>query len=159
MLVYKLTDRKGQSYAGTQWGENVEHSASATGPLCSAGWLHCYTDPLLAVLLNPIHANYQPALLWEAEGEGRTMDDYQLKLGVERLRTLRQIALPAVTTEQRVRFGILCALSVHEEARFRAWAERWLSGEDRTAVAAEWAARADALNLAALARQACGMEA
>jgi len=152
--LYKLTDENGRTYGGTQWGEGVEHTALGTGELCGPGWLHAYTgsesDPeagaLLAVLLNPIHANFQPPRLFEAEGDvGKT--GYGLKVGCTRLRALREIPLPVVTTEQRVRFGILAALEVCPKdgwgIKFRAWATDWLDGSDRSASAA-WAAEAEA---------------
>ena len=86
MLLYKLTDAQAQTHGDTQWGDNVEHTAPGTGPLCSAGWIHAYTDPLLAVLLNPIHAKFSSPRLWEADGDvGAT--DHGLKVGCTRLRT------------------------------------------------------------------------
>jgi len=151
--LYKLTDENGQTHGGTQWGEGVEHTAPGIGELCGAGWIHAYVgseaDPgagaLLAVLLNPIHANFSPMRLWEAEGEVGKVD-YGLKVGCTRLRTLRQIPVPAVSTAQRIRFGILCALEVCPHGgwgiKFRLWATHWLDGTERAAEAA--AARAAA---------------
>ena len=110
--LYKLTDQSGQTRNATQWGPGVTHEASGEGELCGHGWLHAYTHPLLAALLNPIHANFQEPVLWEAEGE-IWLYDHGLKVGCRKLTTLRQIPLPAVTLEQRVEFGIRCALSVY----------------------------------------------
>ena len=152
MQLYKLTDEHAQTYGGCQWGENVTHTASGEGELCGPGWIHAYTDPLLAVLLNPIHADFMNPRLWECEGEvGKT--DHGLKVGCTRLTTVREVAAPAVTTEQRVRFAILCAMEVCRDVEFVRWAETWLSNADRTAAraaaaeaeaawAAAWAARA-----------------
>ena len=142
MKLYKLTDANDQTYGGCQWGENVEHTASGEGDLCDAGWLHAYTDPLLAVLLNPIHANVTRPHLWEAEGEvGK--EHHGLKVGCTKLRTLRRVSLPQVTPEQRVRFGILCTKQIYDEPNWNAWADKWLSGKDRSKEAA-WTARAAA---------------
>ena len=141
--LYKLTDRKHQTKNATQWGENVTHEASGKGNLCGPGWLHAYTDPLLAVLLNPIHASLSDPVLWEAKGKvGKT--DHGLKVGCVKLTTLRIIPLPEITTEQRVRFAIFCALEVCQEPAFVKWAENWLSGKDRSKKAAEAAAQAAA---------------
>lgn len=154
--LYKLTDQASQTYGGCQWGPGVEHTASGDGELCNAGWLHAYTDPLLAVLLDPIHQSYwrgpRPRL-WEAEGDiGKK--DHGLKVGCTRLRTVREVSLPKVRTEQWVRFGILTARQVYQELGWVHWADRWLSGADRSVSAAEnaaseaedvaWAARAGA---------------
>ena len=174
MKLYKLTDENGQTHNQAQWGEGVEHSAPGTGALCTSGWIHAYTDPLLAVLLNPIHGNFQTPQMWEAEGE-ISATDHGLKVGCTRLRTIQQIPLPEITREQRVRFGLLCALEVYPAASYRRWAENWLSGKCRGAADAAYAmayvatyaatyaaayaadaadAAGEGLDLAALARKA-----
>ena len=129
--LYKLTDAAGRTRNNTQWGPGVTHSGTGTGDLCSEGWIHAYTHPLLAVLLNPIHANFAEPRLWEAEGDV-ALDDRGLKVGCKTLTTLREAPVPAVTLEQRVRFGILCARKVCADPTWLTWAERWLSGEDRS---------------------------
>ena len=134
--LYKLTDRDGQTRNGTQWGPGVSHSGTGEGELCGPGWIHAYEHPLIAVLMNPIHANFQNPRLWEAEGEVGLRDGH-LKCGCKTLTTVREIPLPAITTEMRVRFAILCAKEVCACLSWNAWADRWLSGEDRTQAAAE----------------------
>src|ERR1700680_430807 len=153
MKLYKLTDEKGQTRGGVQWGENVTHTATgdATQDLCSDGWIHAYTSPLLAVLLNPIHANFASPKLFEATGEVGKRDG-QLKVGVRSLTTVKEIPLPSVTDTQRIAFGILCALEVCKDAEFTTWAKDWLTGKDRgekaasavasAASSARWEARA-----------------
>jgi hypothetical protein len=162
MKLYKLTDANGQTHNATQWGPGVTHETSGKGNLCDSGWLHAYEHPLLAVLLNPIHAKFDSPQLWEAEGEGDVKRDGQLKIGVTRLTTVREISLPAVTTEQRVRFAILCARHVYHDPTWLAWADAWLDGSNRsqasasasscaTATASAAAAAADAASAAAWA--------
>ena len=156
--LYKLTDENSQTYTSTKWGPNVSHSTSGEGDLCGEGWLHAYTHPLLAVLLNPIHANFKNPILWEAKGiVGKS--DYGLKIGCKKLTTLRQIEIPTLTAEQRIKFAILCAKSVCEDKVWNAWADKWLDGDGRSkawadkwldgdgrskawAAAAAWAAKA-----------------
>ena len=144
MIVYKLTDQKMQTRGGYQWEIGAPSETDGSGDLCGPGWLHYYHDPLLAVLLNPIHANIDNPILWEAEAEGLHRDDNGLKGGCTRLTLLRQIDLPQITTEQRVRFAILCAKEVCAEPVWNAWADRWLSGADRSDAAAARAAAAAA---------------
>ena len=139
--LYKLTDRDGQTWGGTQWGPGVSHSGTGEGELCGPGWIHAYEHPLIAVLLNPIHANFQNPRLWEAEGE-IAIRDGQLKCGCKTLTTVREIPLPAITMEMRVRFAILCAKEVCAYPAWNAWADRWLSGGDRSEAAAGAAAEA-----------------
>ena len=141
-MLYKLTDEKDHTYGGCQWGKGVTHTADGQGELCTEHWIHAYRDPILAVMMNPIHGRYDLALahLWECEGEGGKDDG--TKLGCTTLTTVTRMELPTVTTEQRVRFGILCAREVHHEAVFLAWSDAWLSGQDRSekAASAAWAA-------------------
>lgn len=135
MKLYKLTDVHGRTSNQTQWGEGVTHTAPGKGPMCSPGWLHAYTDPLLAVFLNPIHGNFKHPILWEAEGDVG-IEDCGLKVGCTKLTTVKQMPLPEVTREHRVAFGILCAMEVCEDTEWRDWAQKWLSGEDRSERAA-----------------------
>jgi len=142
MLRYKLTDANDRTYNNTQWGKHVTHTASGAGALCGAGWIHVYTHPLLALLLNPIHGNFRDPHLWKCECSGECKTDYGLKEGWTSVTTTRRIHVPAITTEQRVRFGILCGKAVYAEPVWNAWADKWLSGEDRSLAAASRAARA-----------------
>lgn len=142
--AYKLTTHGGRTRVGydneTQWGENVTHTTSGEGELGGPGWLHYYTHPLLAVLLNSIHAEIVDPALWECHAAGKIKEDRGLKCGCTSLTTLRRIPLPVVTTAQRVRFAILCARQVHRNKDWLKWADKWLSGEDRSGVAARAAA-------------------
>ena len=152
--LYKLTDSCGKTHNGTQWGPGISHSGTGEGELCGPGWIHAYEHPLVAVLMNPIHANFPNPRLWEAEGE-IAIRDGQLKCGCKTLTTIREIPLPAITTEMRVRFAIMCAREAATAdaawKEWEAWADRWLSGEDRSEAAAEavWAAQAAAAQAAA----------
>jgi pyruvate/2-oxoglutarate dehydrogenase complex dihydrolipoamide acyltransferase (E2) component len=139
ITLYKLTDGDGQTRGGTQWGPGVSHSGTGEGELCGPGWIHAYEHPLIAVLMNPIHARFKNPRLWEAEGEVGLRDG-QLKCGCKTLTTIREIPLPAITTEMRVRFAILCAKEVCACLSWNAWADKWLSGGDRSEAAAGAAA-------------------
>jgi hypothetical protein len=146
MKLYKLTDENAQTHGGCQWGEGVTHTASGEGSLCDSGWIHAYEHPLLAVLHNPLHANFGSPRLWEAETtDENPLRDGQMKLGVRNLTTIREIPMPVITREQRVRYAILCAKSVCPDKAWNEWADNWLSGKDRSeesAAAVVWATAA-----------------
>ena len=171
--VYKLTTQQNTTHNDTPWGTNVSHKTDGEGDLCGPGWLHAYTDPLLAVLLNPQHANIINPKLWLAYGSGQHKNDNGLKVGFTKLTTKQELPLPVITATQKIAFGILCALEVYKAPTFVSWALKWLSGEDRSievayaagaaydAYAAYAASAADAagaagkpLNLKALAKKA-----
>ena len=103
----------------------------------------------MAALLYPIHfSDFDGLVLWACGGDGEFKRDGQLKCGVTRLTTIQKIQLPVIPTERRVKFAILCAKKVCADARWNAWADRWLSGEDRSREAAEsaWVAAESAMN-------------
>ena len=158
MIVYKLTNQNLQTHGGYQWEPGVARETDGEGNLCGPGWLHYYHDPLLAVLLNPIHADIEDPILWEAEAEGAHKDDNGLKGGCTRLTLIRQIDLPQFTTEQRIRFGILCAKAACADPAWNAWADRWLSGADMSVDAAARAAWAAERAAWAAARAAAAAE-
>ena len=146
MKLYKLTDDKNCTRGGTEWGKGITHKANRKGKeLCTSDVIHAYRHPLLAVLLNPIHTDFHKIRLWEAEGE--VVADDGLKVGCKELTTVKRIRVPKITTEQRVRFAILCALEVYNDRDFAKWAEAWLDGSDRS--------RAAAIDLISIAEKAC----
>ena len=107
MKLYKLTDRDGYTRRGgsneTLWAEGLTVTARAQGTyLCTDQVIHAYTSPLLALLCNPIHANFTEPQLWEAEGEIVAGDG--LKVGVKTLTLLRKIDAPQIQPMKR--FGL-----------------------------------------------------
>lgn len=144
--LYKITNEKDQTYNNCQWGEGVTIKTSGQGGMCEEGFTHWYRDPRLAVLFNPIHGDFdlETAHLWE--GEGEIIKDDGLKVGCAKATTIKQIDFPVITTEQKVKFAILCALEVYNEEKFVRWAHKWLDGTDRAAetaeAAVEWVAEA-----------------
>ena len=157
MIKYKLTDQKMQTYQGFQWnlGEWQEARGSSEKGLCSDGWLHCYDSPLLAVLHNPIHADISNPRLFEVEVDGDCKNDNGIKCGYKKMRLVREISIPTITTEQKIKYAILCVKQVCFEKEWNIWADNWLSNVDRTSDAAYAAAHvshaADAADAAAYA--------
>ncbi len=171
MKLYKLTDENDRSFGGCQWGPGVTKETNGEGELCGPGFTHWHTDPLLAVLLNPIHGNYdiEKAHLWEGEGEV-VKEDCGLKVGCMKATTIRRVEMPVVTLVQKVKFGILCALASNVADKIMlAWMLNNLGLSDincdaqrisasATARAAQWTAweMKSGLDLVALAHEAMG---
>jgi hypothetical protein len=163
--LYKLTDANDRTNGGwnsmtarvLQWGENITHTAKGKGTkLCSEDVIHAYTSPLLAMLMNPIHADIANPHLWEAKGNVVAKDG--TKVGCKRLTTIRRLDPPTVTTEQRIRFAILCAKKVYTDPKWIDWANKWLSGEDRIAYVVASIAATNKIDLNAIAREAMKTE-
>ena len=100
--------------------------------LCSPDWLHFYSDPLVGMFLNPIHANIKNPRLFRVKVEGKGLDDHGLKCGYSRAKLIKELTVPQISSVQRVRFAILCAKKVYKEKEWNKWANNWLSGKDRT---------------------------
>ena len=153
-IRYKLTTQNLTTHNDCQWTINEWKETSGNGKLCTDGWLHCYTDPLLAILLNPIHADIHNPKLFEVEVEGETLSDNGLKEGWNRMRLVKERKVPEITKTQRTAFGILCVLEVYEEETFVEWANNWLSGKDRSRESASAAAVARNINLIEIVKKA-----
>lgn len=125
------------SYKGCQWVPGEWKKVEGTGPLCSEGWLHGYRDARLAVLHNPIHANYDPYVLWIAEVKGKVLHENYMKSGWSEMRLIEPVAVPAITMEQRIRYAIKCAWCVCNNPVWRDWAVDWIREENRSRQRAE----------------------
>ena len=141
MKAYKLTDENFLTKNNTKWGEGVTHKIEdlTIGPLCSSSWIHFYTDPLIAVLMNPAHANFSNPILWESEASEPFLHE-SLKSGCKSLTTLKQIELPSITLINKVAFGILCTKKVVIDIKWNKWADNWLNNINRSYAAASYAA-------------------
>ena len=155
MKKYKLTNQNLQTYEGCQWELGFKKTTSGEGGLCNAGWLHYYHSPLLAVLFNPIHADIVNPRLFEIKAEGKHLDDNGLKGGCTEMTLVKELKLPEVTLTQKIAFGILCVKEIVEDVAWNLWADKWLSGEDRSKDAAD-AAYAAYAGAAAYAAYAAG---
>ena len=130
-IRYKLTTQDLTTFNDTQWVLKVWKETDGIGPLCTGGWLHCYSSPLLAILFNPIHADIKKPKLFKCEVEGKYLNDNGLKEGWTRMRIIKEIEIPQLTLVNKIAFGILCALEVNKDEKFVSWANNWLENKDR----------------------------
>ncbi len=148
--LYKLTDEQGNTRNNTHWDVGTKHEVRrdlriCTHPLCTSSYIHAYENPLVAVLMNPIHANFKAPILWRAVGWVSRREG-ELKCGCFSLRIIEKLPLPEISVAQRIRIGIYSALSVCSEPDFVLWAKNWLAGTDRTVSAAAATASAYVAN-------------
>ena len=102
-ILYKFTDQNMQTHGGCQWVLGEKKTTSGEGELCGPGWLHCYADPLLAVLLNPIHADYENPRLFRARVGRKSKHDHGLKSGYTKMTLIRRSRY--LRSRQRSGFG------------------------------------------------------
>lgn len=152
MKKYKLVDingytrryREGETY----WFDGLEKKAVGKGnKLCTNAVIHWYDYPLLAVLFNPIHTPAGCPRLIEIKIDKEVAHD-GLKGGCKKATFIREIKLPFLSLEQRVAFAIKTSLKVYKDESYKKWANDWLSGKDRSEVAAADAARAASISVA-----------
>jgi len=131
-IAYKLTDSKMRTYKEFQWELGKWYETTGEGKLCSPGWFHFYSDPLVGLFLNPVHADIRNPRLFRAEVEGKFLDDNGLKCGYTKARLVEELPVPQISLVQRVRFAIFCVKEVYKGKKWNEWADNWLSGKDRT---------------------------
>jgi hypothetical protein len=129
MICYKFTDAK-QTCLSRRYDVGVQASAGSNGVI------NAYRTPEDAVFFDCIHGKYLEAshLFWECEGA--VVVDKGTKLGVESITLIRRISAPELTVEYRLTRAINAARGVFSDPEWVAWADKWLSGEDRSAASA-----------------------
>ena len=150
-MYYKLTTQEVTTHGGFTWEDGKWYripDADRGQGICSKSYFHCYDDPLLAIFLNPAHADIHNPRLWHVNVEGHRVTERGLKFGFTMMRLAAELPVPQVTVEQRIAFAILCARQAENveyarpEATPRArqiwnrWAENWLNDANRS----QWAA-------------------
>lgn len=125
-MYYFVTDETGKDWLGRQWTE--ETSFTEENPNY---YFSCYQSPLVALFLSPAFDAYKNPQLWLAEPY-EEQKDYDFRHISAGLKVLRKISVPEITAEQRIVFGIVCALNVISNKVFVDWGLAWLKNEDRS---------------------------
>lgn len=127
-----VTDQNNTTWRNIQWGENVSHSEENPN-------YHfvVYNSTLVASYLYPCYELIENPKLWNAIGENpeNTLETFRSKFS--KLTTINECSIELPTNEQRINFGILCAVNVVQYPPFLDWAFKYLKGEDETKESAE----------------------
>jgi hypothetical protein len=115
--LYKLTDREGYTrrfeYNQMYWKVGEKNYASGPGnELCSPGVLHAYLDPYMAILLNSIHAGFNPdsMRMFKVKGTIVAVED-QFKVGTKTLTVMEEIIPPTINWSQRIEIAMRLMLN------------------------------------------------
>lgn len=151
MKYYKLLSQVLTSYSNTQWELDKTITVSVPGnAMCTNQVLHCYNHPLLAVILNPAHADIKNPRLFEISVDEIVSND-GLKFASKSQTLIKELELPKISLEQKVEFGIRVAKLVCKDEKWNEWADNWLNGSDKSK---ESAYSANTINIAYVANAA-----
>lgn len=136
MQKYLLTDVNGRSRRGTIIEANCANpNRQFGGDVVSRNIWECADTPLLAVMVNPLHAECVLPRLFEIRGFGQEQN---------KIDRIREIGLPKVLPEQKLAFAMYCVRSLAPDDAFAAWVERWLANIDRSFVGVQLVRRQQA---------------
>jgi|GEM_PF-3453889 hypothetical protein len=89
-------------------------------------------SPLVAIMLNPWHAQIDHQKMLELEIGRNDLDEIGSSTNV----VVRETTVPSVTTDQKIVFALMTIQEVYGNPVFKCWADDWISGSDRSAEAA-----------------------
>jgi hypothetical protein len=90
------------------------------------------TSPLVAIMLNPWHAQLEKPKMLELHFASIAIDtsDPTIRMNV------REVEVPETTTDQKIIFALMVVSEVYRNDQFNLWAEKWINGSDRSAESA-----------------------
>jgi len=125
-MFYLITDQDNKSWRDVQWGENISHDEENFNYHFAV-----YHGPQTASYMYPCYEGIKEPKLWLAAGRGLSMNE-GLRSYYSQLTTTKEFAITWPTTEQRITFGILCAMNLVMHPEFREWGKKYLKGDDQT---------------------------
>lgn len=136
-MLYKVTDSRGCTRGGTQWGPGITHTAKGdpSQDLNSDGWIHAYEHPVLALIFKSLHTDPGQAVkrLWEADGIVERRCGH-IKCACRTLTTVREIAFPDLSLMELADIAEQASRTAGRTTVFAsAWAERsvWAARQAR----------------------------
>jgi hypothetical protein len=120
-----ITNQNNKTWRDVQWGENVSHTEENPN-------YHfvVYNSPLVASYMYPCYEGIENPKLWNAIGENPENIIESFRSKFSKLTTINECNIKLPTNEQRINFGILCAVNVVQYPPFLNWAFKYLKGEN-----------------------------
>ena len=132
MRFYKLLTQDMTSHNDTKWELNIPITVTKEGTeMCTDQVLHCYNHPLLAIVLNPIHADIKNPRLFEIEVD-KIVNTDGLKYASKQQTLIKEITIPEISIEQKLEFAIRVTQLILKDTKWNSWADNWLNNTDRT---------------------------
>lgn len=125
-MYYLITDQDNKTWRDIQWGEGVTNEDENINYHFAV-----YHGPQTASYMYPCYDGIKEPKLWLAAGRGLSKNE-GLRSYYQQLTTTKEFAITWPTQEQRITFGILCAMNLVMHPDFREWAKKYLKGEDQS---------------------------
>jgi hypothetical protein len=133
MVKYLLANSDNHTWRGSQiFTDCSSFSSQASYSIVAENASEIGTSPLVAIMLNPWHAQLGETKMLELEFTTGTSikENPAIKLNV------REVGVPEVTTDQKIIFALMVITEVYRHESFTAWARSWINGSDRSAESA-----------------------
>jgi len=132
ITAYKFLTPQLTSYDNFQWEIGKEYTIDRPGNvMCSNDVFHCYNNPLLAEFMMPMHLFEKDYDLYKIEVPEFVNSD-GLKFASKSQTIIEKVERPVITNEQRIEIAIRVAKLVYVNVEWNEWADKWLTGEDRS---------------------------
>lgn len=126
-MFYLVTDQDNKTWRDIQWGENVTHDEEN-----SNYHFEVYNSPQVACYMYPCYEGIKNPKIWLCTtGDNLSRED-GFRTRFAKITTIKEFPISLPTIEQRITFGILCAMSLVLNPLFRNWALSYLLREDQT---------------------------
>jgi len=113
-----------------QWGEGVSNEDENINYHFAV-----YHGPQTASYMYPCYEGIKNPKLWLCAGQALSRNE-GLRSCFAKVTTTKEFKMTWPTTEQRITFGILCAMNLVMHPDFREWAKKYLLGVDQSKEAA-----------------------
>jgi len=133
ITAYKFLTPNLTSYNDFKWEIGETYTIDKPGnTMCSRDVFHCYNHPLLAEFMMPLHLDHENDYdLYKIEVPEFVNSD-GLKFASKSQKVIEKVERPVIINEQRIEIAIRVAKLVCKDVMWNEWADKWLSGEDRS---------------------------
>lgn len=133
---FLLTDANGRSVRGVQIraGRAIQSRHGGADMISHNIW-ECASSPQLAVMINPLHATSVHPRLFEIHHNEVALVPGRAVVNLR----IRELQVPTISAAHKLAFAILTVRGLDPAHSFYGWGDRWLSGFDRTTIAARLA--------------------
>jgi hypothetical protein len=129
MARYLLTDAENHTWRGsTIYPGRSVYSMNTQNNIVATNASEIGESPLVAIMLNPWHAEVENQKMLELEFSMISMVKHDPRINL----LIRETQTPSVTTDQKIVFALMVIQDVYKNEVFNNWSDNWISGNDRS---------------------------